>query len=352
MRDAADNNAARELAVWEYAGLLLSYWCNARCAFCYVYSGPRFTRWMAPTDALTMWRGLDRLANGRGRKMRIHLAGGEPFGDWPRLLSIVRAARDVGLPPLEKIETNAYWATGEGVTRSRLEQLDALGVEMLIVSADVYHQQYVPFDRVRRCVEMGREVLGRGRVRVRWWDFFNDPVDTRKLDREEKTRVYQLALEHHAERMTGRAVDELASLRPRRPAEAFREENCVEPVLRSRHVHIDPHGNIFPGVCNGIILGNALKEGVETVWERLSREWGQHPVVSAVVAGGSYELLKRARECGYEELAGGYTDKCHLCHDVRRFLFEQGIWRESVGPGECYDREEDSGPTDNAPTSL
>ena len=25
---------------WTFAGLLVTYWCNARCAFCYVYSGP------------------------------------------------------------------------------------------------------------------------------------------------------------------------------------------------------------------------------------------------------------------------------------------------------------------------
>lgn len=335
-----DNMDGPKLAPWEYAGLLLTYWCNARCAFCYVYSGPELGGWMRKDDAVAIWRALDRLAAGRGARMRIHLAGGEPFGDWPRLLSIVRTARDAGLTPLEKIETNAYWATSDGVTRARLEQLDALGMEMLIVSADVYHQQFVPFERVRRCVETARDVLGRGRVRVRWWDFFNDPIDTAKLDRDGKLCIYGEALEHHPERITGRAADQLASLRPLMSAEHFRGQNCIDAVLHGRHVHIDRYGNIFPGVCNGIIIGNALQQPADEAWERLAQNWRDHPVVSAVVAGGSYELMQRARKHGYRELASGYADKCHLCHHVRRFLHAGGVWPECIGPAECYGRGE------------
>ena len=70
-----------QLAVWEFAGLLLTYWCNARCAFCYVYSGPDRGAWMSVPDALKIWRSLDRLAAKHDKTMRIHLAGGEPFGD-------------------------------------------------------------------------------------------------------------------------------------------------------------------------------------------------------------------------------------------------------------------------------
>jgi MoaA/NifB/PqqE/SkfB family radical SAM enzyme len=328
-----------ELAVWEFAGLLLTYWCNASCAFCYVYSSPDRGGRMSVADALEMWRGLDRLAAERGKKMRIHLSGGEAFGDWPRLLSIIRAARDAGLTPLEKIETNAFWATSEGVTRTRLEQLDALGMELLVVSTDVYHQEFVPFDRVKRCVEVAREVLGRGRVRVRWWDFFNEPLDPRELDRTERRQAYAQALARHKDRITGRAADQLADLLPRKRAEHFRGQNCVKEVLHSRHVHIDPYGNVFPGVCNGIILGNALKKSPEELWDNLSANWRDHPVVATVVAGGSHELTQRAKQFGYEELEVGYANKCHLCHHVRRFLHEHCIWPEHIGPAECYANE-------------
>ena len=328
-----------ELAVWEFAGLLLTYWCNARCAFCYVNSGPEHTAGMDIADALRIWRSLDRLAARHGKKMRIHLAGGEPFGDWPRLLSLVRAARDAGLTPLEKIETNAFWATSDGLTRARLEQLDALGMELLVVSTDVYHQEFVPFERVERCVDSARKVLGPSRVRVRWWDFFNHPIDIRRLSSAEKRRAYVAAFARHKDRLTGRAADSLADLLPRYPAKHFRNLDCAEEVLRSRHVHIDRYGNVFPGVCNGIILGNALKRSPEELWGTLAVNWREHPVMSAVATGGSYGLMERAQAFGYCELEGGYAGKCHLCHHVRRFLQARSVWPDAIGPAECYAAE-------------
>ncbi len=323
-------------ATWEFAGLLLTYWCSARCAFCYVHSGPDRAGEMSRETALALWRGLDEHAARHGKAMRVHLAGGEPFGDWPKLLDVIASARQAGLTPLEKVETNAYWATEDELTRARLRALDGLGMQLLVISADVYHQQFVPFDRVRRCVELARQVLGPKRVRVRWWDFYQQPIDIRRASREARQREFHAALTRHKDRLTGRAALRLAQYFARRPAEHFRGENCIEPVLKSRHVHIDGYGNVFPGVCSGIILGNAVQHGVEGVWQKLAAGWRDHPVVGAVVQGGSYELMRRAQTLGYRELAEGYANKCHLCTHVRQFLFDHGHWPEQVGPAECY----------------
>lgn len=332
------------LALWKYAGLMLTYWCNARCAFCYVYSGPDRGGEMSTDDALGFWRGLDRLARRDGLTMRIHLAGGEPMGDWPRLVSVIRAARDAGLTPLERIETNAFWATDDNLTRARLELLDALGMHMLLVSADVYHQEFVPIERVRRCVRIARIVLGPGRVRVRWWDFHNDAPDAPAPNRRDplaRQRAYAEALARHAERLTGRAADRLADLYPLHPPEHFAGQSCEREILSSEHVHVDGYGNIFAGVCAGIILGNATASGIEAVWDDLAANWRTHPVVGAVVAGGSYELMQRAREFGYAPRPEGYANKCHLCTHVRQYLFDHAVWRKAVGPGECYANERD-----------
>jgi len=325
-----------QLAAWEFAGLLLTYWCNARCAFCYVNSGPRRRGWMSVEQTLSLWSGLDQLAAEHGRCMRIHLAGGEPFGDWPRMLSIVRAARDAGLSPLEKIETNAFWATGDGLTRARLEQLDTLGMGALVVSTDVYHQRFVPFERVRRCVEIAREVLGKSRVHVRRRGYYKNPVDPSELDHADLQKAYSDALARYKDRFTGRAAEALAQLAPRRPAESFQNQNCAKEILLSKHVHIDRYGHVFPGVCNGILLGDALQTSPSALWKRLAIEHPDRPVVSALVDGGSYLLMQRALRHGYAPLATGYAGKCHLCHHVRRFLFERGVWPTELGPEECY----------------
>ncbi len=336
--DVPQEAVVRELAPWEFAGLLLTYACNARCAFCYVSADPQHRDALDTTTALALWRSLDELAAAHGKTMRVHLTGGEPFLDWVCLVSLVRAARDAGLTPVEKIETNAFWATDDNLTRARIELLAALGVGKLAVSTDVFHQEFVPLERVRRCVEIGRRVLGRGRVIVRRWDFLRHPVDVRGMSPVQRAQAFRQALERHQERLTGRAAALLASLLPGQPAEAFRGLDCASEVLSSRHVHIDSYGHIFPGTCMGIILGRATVTGpsVAEVWKALARDWREHPVVAALVAGGSYELLQHAQECGYRALGTGYASKCHLCSHVRDFLFRRGQWPAYIGPTACY----------------
>jgi len=217
--------------------------------------------------------------------------------------------------------------------------LDALGVRRLVVSTDVFHQEFVPPERVRRCVEIGRAVFGSGRVIVRWWDFLQNPVEAGRLDSAERARAFRAALARHKDRLAGRAAEQLAPLLECRPAEAFAGQNCVKEVLQSQHVHVDPYAHVFPGTCAGIILGRAGERTVADIWQELRAHWREHAVVAAVAAGGSYELLQRAKALGYEERPGGYASKCHLCTHVRRFLFERGVWPEFIGPGECYATE-------------
>ena len=172
---------------------MLTYWCSSRCAFCYVHAGPEQHGWMSVATAVRLWRELHELAISNDRTMRVHLAGGEPFGDWKRLTAILQAARDEGLPPAEKIETNAHWATDDETTRGRLEVLRDLAVERLIVSSDVFHQEFVPFDRVERRVRMSREVFGKGGLIVRWWDFFQQPVDATQMTLDQRTAAFGAA---------------------------------------------------------------------------------------------------------------------------------------------------------------
>ena len=106
--------------------------------------------------ALECWRGIRRLAGGRGR---VHITGGEPFGDYDRLTGLLRAAQAEGLSGLEKVETNAYWCTDEKLTRDRLEELKSLGMSKLQISTDIYHQQFVPIDRVRLAARVARQIL-------------------------------------------------------------------------------------------------------------------------------------------------------------------------------------------------
>jgi len=142
---------------WSSAGLLLTYWCNARCESCYLSCGPQRGEWMSVQLGLRVW---GELQDASPHGCRVHISGGEPFGDWDRLIELCRAAAERGLGPLQAVETNAFWALDEAIVRRRVSQLAEAGMYRLVVSSDPYHQQFVPIERCRTAVEAARRQLG------------------------------------------------------------------------------------------------------------------------------------------------------------------------------------------------
>jgi hypothetical protein len=329
---------------WSFAGLLLTYWCNARCASCYVCSSPQAGGDMSVEAALAFWEGLQRACP---HGCRIHIGGGEPFGRWEVLIELARRARRQHLGPLEAVETNAFWATGEGIVRRRLAALDAAGMGRLAIAADPYHQQYVPIERVRLAASVAEEVLGAQRVRVRWRDWARDGFDTDSLPPQRRQALFRCYAVGGRDRLAGRAAAEIAGLLPLEPAAAFADSNCRARLLRSRHVHIDGEGILCPGTCAGIILGRASRpESIARIWQTLDQAFADKDETSPPLPGleiigllarrGPAALLDVAGARGYVPRPEGYAHKCQLCWDVRRWLFEKGYFRDQLGPEVTY----------------
>lgn len=318
---------------------MLSYWCNARCPFCYVSCGPDAKDWLEPAEAIRWWQELDELARSLGKTVRVHLSGGEPFGNWPVLREVAVLAHGKGLTAaggFQKVETNGYWATDAGIVRERVAELDRLGMQKLSVSADPYHQQFVSPELVRTCVETARQVLGPERVQVRWLDWYEDMQDLRNVPRGRRDDVFREALGRHRERLVGRAARQVAPLLEARAAGAFAPDMCEQAILGAKHIHIDPYGNVFPGTCAGVLLGNAKGRSLREIWEDVTQRYCTNPVLSALIEGGPHVLVQYAKMLGFQPRAAGYAGKCHLCSDVRDFLFESKVFENRLGPAECY----------------
>ncbi|MFA5863228.1 MAG: radical SAM protein [Phycisphaerae bacterium] len=329
-----------KLAPWQYAGLMLSYWCSAECAFCYVNGGPRHTFWADAEKIVDWWRQLDSLAKRNGGTVKIHLTGGEVFGNWPLLIKILELANKAGLPPVEKIETNASWATDSALVRQRLTELKDLGVTLLTTDADMFHQQFVPIKHVKLLVETAQEILGPECIRVRWWDFYNFAVennlDFSQMDEHEQREIQMDALLNGRERLNGRAAVLAGKLIKGHPPYTYFGENCQKGILKSKHVHIDPHGNIFPGTCCGIILGNAISEEIADVYDWLNTHGPSGPVIATLAEKGPVGLMEFATRFGFEPLSQGYISKCQLCYHLRSTLYQANQCRKWLGPVECY----------------
>ena len=319
-----------KLKLWRSAGLLLTYKCNCACEFCYYNCGPDKGGLMPVDTAINAWRSLENLA---GEGARVHLTGGEPFLYWERLVEILEQARKEELGRCDLVETNGFWAVSEKIVAERLKVLDALGVRRFKISTDPFHQEYVDIEVVRRLAAIAKEILGPRRVLVRWEKYLENPVEVRGLEAEQRNAKLICAMEDYLCRFTGRATTELAALAKGKPIESTAAMNCSGDFLAAKGVHIDPYGNVFSGTCSGIIIGNINAEPLEETWKQFDPSAGGF--VGTLFNHGPAGLLEEAIELGYEK-APHYATKCHLCTSIRQFLFDRGLDRSVVGPGECY----------------
>lgn len=285
--------------------------------------------------ALDCWRQLQKTSP---HGCRIHLTGGEPFGDYPMLLDLCRRAQAEGLGPLQKIETNAFWATDEGICRRRIGELAQAGMQKLSLSADPYHQQFVPIRRVRTAAAVAREMLGPQRVQVRWEDWLTEGFDTHALSPAERRGVFIRFGREGRDRLNGRAAERFPDENGGKCLSDLADGNCRESLLRSKHVHVDPDGMVVPGVCAGIILGR-LSDGIARVWRDLYCGWADRPIVGRLAEAGPVGLLDEAVGKGFQP-AERYDRKCRLCWEVRKFFLQRGEYLDELGPVWMYQAEE------------
>jgi MoaA/NifB/PqqE/SkfB family radical SAM enzyme len=328
--------------LWRSAGLMLTYRCNAACEFCYYHCSPGKGGLMAVETCLNAWRSLQVLA---GSEAKIHLTGGEPFLHWDHLVEILRQGKAQNLGSVDLVETNGFWATEEGLIADRLKMLAELGMQRLKISVDPFHQEYIDIEPVRRLAVAAKGVFGPERVLVRWEKYLRGEgvppamrgqhalASCKDKMPSPQDQMYVEAYHDYPFRFTGRAAGHLAGLLASRPADAFRDVNCGAGFLGAKGVHIDPYGNVFSGMCSGIILGNVGQTPLQEIWKAFHP--GQIELVRILCEQGPFGLLEKAQALGYGELAA-YADKCHLCTHLRQFLFERGQDASVIGPADCY----------------
>jgi hypothetical protein len=265
----------------------------------------------------------------------VHIGGGEPFGDFERLLAIVRSAQGAGLAGIGYVETNGFWAESADLVRRRLAALAGAGMIQLSISADPYHQEFVPAERARLLYNVAREVLGPRGVRVRRWKWLRHAQDVAAMAEDARIALFRSSLSSYAERMNGRAAECLAHLLTRRAIENLPQQSCRSAILESRHVHIDPQGWVSPGTCAGIILGQAT---ASAPLDATLADWrlDGRPAIAALVSGGPGQLLPSAAARGFEVDAHGYAGKCHLCWAIRTHLVGIGAGPSEFGPRTLY----------------
>jgi len=321
----------RKLAKWKSAGILLTYRCNAACAHCYENSGPTKRAVMPVEHLRELLREFKKLGY-TGRD--LHFAGGEPFFDYKHLIACFNVAKEEGMLPLGKLETNGFWCKTDKIARERMTEIKDFGIGKLLISCDPFHQEYVPIEAVKTAERIGKEVFGEGVVDVAPRDFFDNPIDMMSLTADEKTEIFRGILDAQPLRMIGRSANVLSHLVEKHPKEEFATARCGKKLLWKRSIHIDPHGNVFPSVCAGIAIGNTMKTPLSKIHDDFDIH--EHPMVHTLVERGPLPLMEEAIQAGCADRKEGYASKCHLCYEARTFFWQAGMYRDEVAPEEAY----------------
>ena len=206
----------------------------------------------------------------------------------------------------------------------------------LSLSADPFHQQFVPIESARLLVRVAEEVLGSSRVQVRWRHWLKRGFDTSDLPPARRGRLFQAWARGGWDRLNGRAAEQLGAGLQRKHLQEIADKTCSHSLLRCKHVHVYPDGTVMPGVCAGIALGSAAAEPIEAIWRRLAEDWPRRPVIGTLASQGPAGLARMAAGVGFAP-QDGYAGSCQLCWDVRRFLHDKAGFKEDLSPPWLYE---------------
>jgi len=304
-------------------------------------SSPKWKDWISEEDLKTVLRqlagkiksspyGPERVSLNHG----LHLTGGEPFLNFKLLLKAVSIAQELNIPSTF-VETNCYWCVDDKKTREKLQMLKEKGLKGILISVNPFYLEFVPFERTERGIKISQEIFGENVMvyQLEYYFRFKKLGMKGTISVEDYLKEQWDNLTQNVEMfLMGRAASKLRHLYPKYPADFFLEEPCRPPFLRNWHNHFDNYGNILPGYCGGISLGNwrtldkLLQEGIDL---------DSHPVLGFLIKQDFKGMLQLAKDFGFQESTEGYISKCDLCVEIRKYLLAKKEFDE-LKPIEFY----------------
>ena len=269
----------------------------------------------------------------------VHIGGGEPLLRPDRLKEILKIAGRSGVS-IEYVETNSSWFQDLESATNTLLDLRRRGLGTLLVSISPFHNEFIPFTKVKGVIEACRKA---GINVFPWINGFvkelsaldrntTHPLETfeEKFGKDYLLRILQKYWIH----MGGRSLDTFRSvLKLQTPSQIIEENSsgCAPELADTSHFHIDLFGNYIPGLCSG------LSVAVQDLGRPLSEN--RYPVITTLCRSGIQGIYKLAqKELAYSPSRTGYINKCDLCTEIRAFFVKNDFGGSpELNPREFYD---------------
>ena len=152
--------------------LMTTFACNANCAHCSVFSGPKRQE-SFPTELARSV--IDEAAAVPTIRM-VAYTGGEPTLEYERLLELMAYAQErYGLQA--GLVSNSSWATDMDTARARFAEMIARGLTVYITSLDEFHLEYIALQTIRNAIHAALEAGVATHVNVLWTPGYAEALD-------------------------------------------------------------------------------------------------------------------------------------------------------------------------------
>jgi len=315
----------------ESGGLITNYYCSSQCRHCLYACSPRWEKkYIKIPEARETFSKIFELGC-----YSIHIGGGEPFLNIESLKQVLKTAYEENIR-IEYVETNSSWYRDRAETVETLAALKKFGLSTLLISMSPFHNEYIPFSKVKGVLEACEEA---GVYTFPWVQNFYDDInsfdDTKphSLDeylqafgpdylRQVPSRVWM--------HMGGRAITLFQESLPGIDTEEIiaSSQPCDE-LADVTHFHFDCFGNYLPGLCSGMAIARSdLGKPLDS---------GKYPFITILHEQGIGALLEYARREHEFISKNHYISKCHLCLDIRKYLvLAMNVQSADLAPEEFY----------------
>ena len=292
-------------------GLLLTERCNIACAHCWLGPGSNGAD-MSLDDARDYIDQASRIPSMEW----ISFTGGEPFL-LPELLNeLVDYASAKGLRT--ECVTNCSWAETPEKTEETLGTLMGSGLDVVNISADDFHQEFVPFENVWNCFEAAKS-LGLKTVVMSAAQAGGTLRLAEIINRLGPDEIGTLGEEDSTKGVSAIAV-ETGFIPVGRGAEIPRDkwligESPTEGPCRLvlRDIGIDPGGELLACCSAASLLARGRLGSVnETGIQQLLEDAGERPLFKTLSEQGPSSIADSLGIHWRQE----FVSRCHLCHEV------------------------------------
>ncbi|MCM1176016.1 MAG: radical SAM protein [Blautia sp.] len=276
--------------------------CNAQCSVCCLFCSPENN---AVLDS-SLVKSYIRQAKEMGTVRLISFTGGEALMCPGELRECVRYAHQMGFEV--SLVTNGFWGADYRKGFALMESLLQDGLNRITISADKFHQEYIPIQSVKNAIKICDE-LGLP-VAVAVMDIRSGD-SVRKTVEDLRPEIYGKEINPYPLFPAGKAEsvpkDEILLLCDPRKAKCPFDNSFVVMFDGTIRVCCSVFADYIPAACLGRMGETTLKEA----WNNFVGN-----DLFYVLFFHSFEWYADLAEKLGKSIESRYCSACHLCHEL------------------------------------